>query len=861
MARVVPHFLQRYSGWILLGFALATPGLVYSAYRTIRSNANEIADWLPASYNETTQLDWFREHFPADQFIIVSWDGCRLGGDLSVPGAESDDPRIEQLAQLLVPSSDETVRQINGQEGGGDERSSTAQTFRARLEQLGVGQHFKSVTTGRRLLNRLTSPAMGLPYATAVERLQGALIGPDGHQTCLLVALDCEATSQFRAILGHGNGGLFRFRHQEGLLWQAMRECSIDVSTVRLGGPPVDNVAIDEEGERTMVRLAVLACLLGLVLSWWSLRSLTLTVIVFTCGILSSAAGLAAVWLSGTTADAVVLSMPTLIYILSISGAVHLINYYRDAIDEVGIQDAAQRAIAHGWKPALLCSVTTAFGLLSLCTSELTPVRKFGSFSALAMMLMLIVLFLFLPAALQKFPLRTVSRHSGSATDDSQGISLLTWGAFWDRFGSWIIRHHASVTTVSFLIIATVGWGVTRVHTTVDLMKFFRGRARILEDYQWLEANIGRLVPMEVVLCFNSQAIRRETRATAHDQRLSLLERHDLVAQVQEAIQTRFGPDGQDVIGPPLSAVSFLPGLPAKQRGMSTVVRRTVANSRLQNSYPALCDSGYLRADPQTGDELWRISLRVAAFRGVDYGRFSDEVQEVVDPLIAAENASSDHPGTRLSAVYTGVVPIVYKAQRALLNSLISSTVWSFLTITPLLMFVSRGVRAGIVAMLPNALPVLVVFGGMGWLGISVDIGSMMSASIALGVAVDDTIHYLTWFREDLNRTGNHHEAILGAYRRCAAPTLQAGLISGLGLSVFVFSTFNPTKQLGYLMLTILLAGVIAELVLLPALLGGPLGKAFQPARRSRTPALPAVPESQLAGTELLDAVGDLKSV
>jgi predicted RND superfamily exporter protein len=180
-----------------------------------------------------------------------------------------------------------------------------------------------------------------------------------------------------------------------------------------------------------------------------------------------------------------------------------------------------------------------------------------------------------------------------------------------------------------------------------------------------------------------------------------------------------------------------------------------------------------------------------------------------------------------VEAIYTGVVPIVYKAQRALLDSLIESVVWSFVSITPLLMFVSRGVRAGMVAMLPNALPVLTIFGGMGWLGQPVDIGSMMSASIALGVAVDDTIHYLTWFRDEMATARSRNEAIVGAYRRCALPTLQAALISGFGLSVFAFSTFTPTKKFGYLMLTILVAGVIAELVMLPALLAGPLGAVF----------------------------------
>jgi predicted RND superfamily exporter protein len=162
---------------------------------------------------------------------------------------------------------------------------------------------------------------------------------------------------------------------------------------------------------------------------------------------------------------------------------------------------------------------------------------------------------------------------------------------------------------------------------------------------------------------------------------------------------------------------------------------------------------------------------------------------------------------------------------------LIHSTNWSFLTITPLMMWVARSWRAGAVAMLPNALPVLVVFGAMGWLGIEVDVGSMMTASIALGVAVDDTIHYLTWFRQELANTPDRKLAILRTYQRCATPTFQAALISGLGLSIFAFSTFTPTQRFGMLMLTILWAGVAAELIYFPALLAGPLGSVFAPAK------------------------------
>ena len=162
-----------------------------------------------------------------------------------------------------------------------------------------------------------------------------------------------------------------------------------------------------------------------------------------------------------------------------------------------------------------------------------------------------------------------------------------------------------------------------------------------------------------------------------------------------------------------------------------------------------------------------------------------------------------------------------------MLGSLIESTVWSFLTITPLLMWVTRGVAAGCIAMLPNLLPVLAVFGSMGWMGIPVDIGCMMTASIALGVAVDDTIHFLCWYRHGQETCTSRGQAIEAAFRSCCRPTLQASLVNGLGLSVFLLSTFVPTKQFGLLMLVILTCGAVAELVLLPAILASPLGRVF----------------------------------
>jgi len=115
----------------------------------------------------------------------------------------------------------------------------------------------------------------------------------------------------------------------------------------------------------------------------------------------------------------------------------------------------------------------------------------------------------------------------------------------------------------------------------------------------------------------------------------------------------------------------------------------------------------------------------------------------------------------------------------------------------------------------------------MGHFGTRVDIGSMMTASVAMGVAVDDTIHFLTWFRAGLRKGMDRREAVFIAYRHVAPAMTQTTIIGGLGLCVFALSTFTPTQGFGKLMLTLLLAALVGDLIFLPALLASPLGRIF----------------------------------
>jgi predicted RND superfamily exporter protein len=148
-----------------------------------------------------------------------------------------------------------------------------------------------------------------------------------------------------------------------------------------------------------------------------------------------------------------------------------------------------------------------------------------------------------------------------------------------------------------------------------------------------------------------------------------------------------------------------------------------------------------------------------------------------------------------------------------------------------------RNTVAGLLSMIPNLLPAVVVFGAMGVAGIQIEIGTMLTASVAMGIAVDDTLHYVTWFRRGLAEGLNRREAIEFAYRRCGNAMIQTTAICGLGLLVFVFSPFGPISRFAWMMFAMLAAGLVGDLVVLPAILVGPLGVMFQrPAAREPAP-------------------------
>jgi predicted RND superfamily exporter protein len=802
-----PNFYQRSSVGIMAILVFLLPLVVVGAIKAKGNNRNDVKGWLPLEYPETQTYRFFRQNFAGEEFILVSWDGCTMA-----------DPRLELLARKLIPPPEEA----------------------SRIER---PLYFKTAQTGPRAVERMTQEPLNLDRQEAISRLTGALIGPpapgvealsaadslDQRQTCLVLTLADTA----RANL-HGAIDMIKD--------VAAKECGIPEKTFHMGGPPVDNVSIDKAGQTSVTILFGLSLVVGFFVSWWSLKSKTLVAMVIASGVYSMFASLAVVWYSGYPVDAILLTMPSLVYVATTSGAIHLANYYRDQLAETGIQEgAAGRAVHHALLPLSLATGTTAVGLATLAVSELVPIRMFGIFSAAGVVVSFLILVTFMPAALELFPPKL---RLGAAEGDANWRPIED--SPWWRVGQWITRHHGLVATACLLVMAGVGYGLTQVESSVQLMRLFSPKARIREDYKWLERNLGPLVPMEILVRIDGVPAVNGDAVAPDDCKLNFLERMELVGEIQKEI------GGLDEVGSSLSTVTFgrsleagdggdgLGGVAGRAIGLGARTRRSVLNRRLTAHRQDFLDGDYLREAHVVADgrertqELWRISARVSAVKEVDYALFKADLQKKIDPIL--ERLAAD--GVQgVSVDYTGLVPLVYKAQHSLLDGLKIGFIWDFAIIVAVMIVLCRAASAGLVLLLPAAFPALMVFGGMGWGNailksldagnLLIDIGTVMAPSVALGVTVDDVVHFMLWFRRGIADGLDRKQATMLAYKGCARAMYQSWGVIGIGLSVFSLSPFGPTQRFGYMMLSMLTIALVGNLVLMPALLSGPLGAVF----------------------------------
>ncbi|MCA9140470.1 MAG: MMPL family transporter, partial [Planctomycetales bacterium] len=637
------------------------------------------------------------------------------------------------------------------------------------------GWLFHHVTCGRQTHAALTGAPLSLSTDEATRRLCGTLIGPDGQTTCV--------------VIGFTKSGLEQRGRLVPLIRTAARHhCGAAMENQHLAGPIMDGYCVDQASQSTMHRFAPLASIVAFCLCVFCLESLIAGCLVFGISLACQAIALSVLHYSGGSMTALLIVLPPLIQLLAIAGGIHFVNYYFEFAPRTSPATAVRRALRIAWVPCLLSAATTAIGLGSLAVSGLVAVREFGIYAAIGVIATVAILLSFLPGAV----LWLGPNHApitGPVDSTSHGSSV------WHKLTAWVERHGGFVSVSACLLMIGLGLGVSRLEASVRIETLFGQGSRLLSDYAWIEQNVGSMVPIEVIASF-----------PAHSNQ-SALDKMETLRQIETVLREL---PTVDAVTSPLDFMPELsdPDVQSASQAMG-FSRPIVANFNFVNTSDG-------------GIESWRTTAYTSALGKDDYVRLVSDLDDLLARTLA--NRIGDD-GLRIET--SGLMPLVHEIQRQLLADLFASFVTAFILIAGVMTIVHAGFVTGLLSMIPNVFPAMTLFGLLGWCGHRIDIGSIMTASVAMGIAVDDTLHFLNYFERELAAGKPRRDAVLGAYTHCGRAMIQTTLICGGGFAMFAFSDFVPTARFAWMMILLLVAALVGDLIILPAILLGRAGKRF----------------------------------
>ena len=757
---------------LIFSFAVLFGIVLFGANMARKGASNRVIDWLPEKFEETAVFFQYLDLFFEGELLMVGWDGCEL-----------EDPKQEEMVRFLTTGVSP-----------------------------GSPVYYDRAFTTARVLEELMSDPVNLSYDKAVERMKGWLADKNGEGGCIVIFIS-EA------------GRMDRHAAIATVYKAAKTVLNLPPEKVYVAGPTVDSVAIDEASESSQKVLVPVFLVFCLILLFLCLRSYRAVFIVFWVAAINNQMGEACIYYLGLIAgpfngmfaslglenwsirhfhaDSISILVGSLCYVLTISAGIHMVNYYREEVIEDGLPGSPLRAFRRAFLPCFLAALTTIMGIGSLMVSKVVPIQNFGIFATITLAIGTALLFLMTLTLLEHSPIVRwkVPRAQNQFLN------------FWLFLSNHIERRRLAVTWIGFALLFTGACGIYKIKTTVTLHGMFTEEAKVIKDYNYLEHQIGGLIPVQLVLSIPKEG----------NEEISFLDQLFLLGHVGDEINQ------VDSVSTVLTALTFMPSLPSPTGATPRAVAYRRAFSHLvQNRRDRLEEIKFFK---ETEKEYhWRVDVRIPAHLNKEYGPLLEELREKAQAVI-------EHPDNgkirNIRPWITGAIPLVHRAQEQLLWDLIESYIVAFMLIAITMMILLRGFWPGLLSMVSNVFPTAIVFGFMGWFAFPVDMGSMMTACVALGIAVDGTLHFLTWFYRGIEKGQSRPEAIRFAYSRCATAITQTTIVCGIGMLVFCVNGFIPVARFSWLMCILLFLSTVGDLIVLPAMLYSPLGRLFVRKRKT----------------------------
>lgn len=643
--------------------------------------------------------------------------------------------------------------------------------FRGEDGVLTVSELVPSVPSAPEALARLRRVALDNPLYV------DNLVSRDGRTTAILVRLEKAAdgvnvqrrvTDEIYALLERETeGGRYAF-HAAGvpILLGLEDRASTDDATLEYG-----------------LSLLLVVAVLYLMHRRWTYVWISLVVVaisnVWIHGLMA---------LCGSTYNMITTILATLVLVIGIADSVHFIAEYRAQAGRTRDgAEAVRRAFRHIAMPCLFTSLTTAVGFASMVTSSLGAVQAFGLYAAVAILMTFLVNMSLGTVWLSYLKVPTAAPGVGSEAGLMRG--------YLGRVAA-INRRHVKINVVVALAVFLVSFtGIVRIQVNTNEILYFREDHPIRVATDFIERNLTGTIPLEIMLT-------GEPDAFLEPEVLRRVEALERFLSGREHLRKTFSPvpyvkEINRVVHDGDPAAYRVPD----RRDLVAQLMLLAEGSDTEDLESYLDLSDYARA---------RIQCRLDYVGTNEMRAVQREIQDEIGRTL---------PPVGIRAEMTGGVPLYLNMVDYLLESQIRGFSLALVVIFLMLSLLVRSLKLGLLAMVPNCVPVFLTFGIMGWAGIHLDLGTVLIASIAIGLAVDDTIHFLARFRTAFEARGTYEAAIEETIHTIGVPITVTSVVLFLGFGVFMVSTFKPIVYFGLLSAVTMLSALLADLFVLPALI------------------------------------------
>lgn len=508
--------------------------------------------------------------------------------------------------------------------------------------------------------------------------------------------------------------------------------------------------------------------------------------------VLSVAATFGLMGWSGTSIHVPTQILPSFLLAVGVGDSVHLLAIFFERI-RLGENraDALVHALGHSGLALVLTSITTAAGLASFAGAGIAPVAALGIFAPIGVMIALAMSLTLLPALIQLVPLGNPQGHAASEEENALDRILTGLGRF-------ATRKPLVIVGVSALMIALAVNGASRISLSHDPLGWLADDSSIVQGTKYIDRALEGSISFEILLeTPEAGGIRQPdtlARMAKLGDSLEQTRRDGLVAaqtislaDVVKEINRALNEDRDEAYTIPDDA---------RLVAQELLLFENTGSDDLEE----LVDSEY---------RIARIAVRMPWRDAVGYTEFLDSAD-------AEAMATLEEVGM---PSMTGVLALLARSVTAVVTSMARSYLLAFAIITPLMILLLGNLRMGLLAMIPNLTPIVLTLGLMGTFGLPLDAFSLLVGGIALGLAVDDTIHFMHHYRRYRDKGADLETAVETTLLTAGRAMLITTVVLSTGFLGFVLSSMHNLTNLGILVSFAVVTAFLADVLLAPALL------------------------------------------